>query len=168
MRKGFNIIEKPLDYQPVDRTAGIEKLTLELIKSRARLANQLENETEKAERWGAGLLCEVLEIADSLERILKQAEKLPPSPGTEKLEGHIRTVYNQLSHILQQRDVVPFESLGKQADPALTEIIDSVVREDCLDEEVVEEVEKGYLYQGNLLRRAKVIIAVGKEENNHD
>ena len=62
---------------------------------------------------------------------------------------------------------MPFDTVGKQADPTLTEIIGSEERDSCLDEEVIEEIERGYLCEGKLLRRARVKVA-RKKGGDHD
>jgi molecular chaperone GrpE len=163
MKNKFLIQEKPLALSLRDEDINIDRKAREIIKSHARLKNELENGLEKAEERGREMFLEVLEIADSLERILYQARLLPQEPSTEKLTGHVRTAALQLEQVLRRRDVVPFQSIGKPAAPELTEIVATEERDECLEDEVIEEIEKGYLFKGKLLRRAKVKIARKKE-----
>ena len=168
MKKKFTISEEPLPSPLRDDTADIEGRGRVLIKSYAELQNKLDDYDVEAEEWEKGLFLDVLQIVDSLERVLFQAEKLPQEAAVQKLVGYVRTTAHQLNHLLQRRKVVPFDTIGEPADPELTEIIDVEERDDCLDEEVIEEIEKGYKYKEKLLRRAKVIICQKKEDTSYD
>ncbi len=168
MKNEFAILETPLPSPLREETADTGEGVAALIKRCAKLMNNLEKETEKAEKWKRELFLELLEVVDSLERTLSQAEKLPQQAATEKWVGHVRATAHQLSWLLKRRGIVPFDTMGKEADPGLTEIVGEMERDNCMDDEVVEEVGKGYLYQGQLLRRARVIVARKKEAENHD
>jgi molecular chaperone GrpE len=163
MKRKFNICEKPLPIASVDESADIEGRGILLIKRCARLMNDLENEREIVEQWKEHLYLELLEVVDSLERIVLQAEKSSGEAAPARLIEHIYAAAHQLSWLLKRRGVAPFDTVGKEAAPELTEIIGIEVRDDCLDGEVIEEIEKGYLLKGKLLRRAKVKVAKKRE-----
>ena len=164
MKNKFTIIEKSLPHPEIDKSTDITGLGAALIKRGAKLMNDIEMEKEEAEHGRQELFLELLEVVDSLDRILSHTTVSTPETDAAKLEGHIRAVARQLSWLLQRREVVPFDTMGKQADPELTEIIDFEERDNGLDEEVIEEVEKGYIYRGRLLRRARVKVIKPREE----
>ena len=164
MKNKFTIVERPLPHPEIDISTDITGLGAALIKRGAKLMNDMEMEKEEAEHWRQELFLELIEVVDSLDRIRSHTTISMQETDTAKLEGHIRAVTRQLSWLLQRREVVPFDTMGKQAAPELTEIIDFEERDNGLDEEVVEEIEKGYTYRGRLLRRAKVKVIRLREE----
>jgi molecular chaperone GrpE len=163
MRKEFKIIEKPISARPLDIVPNIGEGVAALIKNGAKMTSNLEKETENTEKVRKELFIDMLEIADSLEHILLQIGELPKQETTEKIAGHVHTTTQQLTWLLRRRGVFTFDTVGKLADPALTEIIGEEERTDCIDEEVIRETAKGYMYKGKLLRRARVIVARKKE-----
>jgi molecular chaperone GrpE (heat shock protein) len=72
-------------------------------------------------------------------------------------------VASQLSQVLARRQIVPFDIMGGLADPELTEIVDRSERDDCQEGVVIEQVERGYKWEGKRLRRSKVIVAKRQE-----
>ncbi len=105
MKKRFPILEKPLPCLPRNETASIADEVSALIKKGARLTNDLEKESEKAEKWKKELFLELLEVVDGLERTLQQAEPLAQQDTMEKWIGHVRTTTHQLSWLLKRRGV---------------------------------------------------------------
>ena len=134
------------------------------IRKYAKLLNEVEDATRETENWKKNIFLELLEVVDSLQRILSQAENMPRDDTVDKLAGHIRVAGRQLNQVLSRRDVIPFETMGTRADAGLTEVVDVRETDTGMDEEVIEEIQQGYLYRGNLLRRAMVIVSKLKEE----
>jgi molecular chaperone GrpE (heat shock protein) len=163
MRKEFRTTEKPIPVDKVDNTQDIRQGFITLIKSNAKITRSLEKEKEKSEKWGNDLLLDILDIADSLERTILHAEELPKHGDIDKIVGHLHSTAQQLAWILKRRGVTSFDTVGKTADPATTTIMEEEERSDCQDDEVIRETAKGYLYKGQLLRRARVIVARNKE-----
>ena len=163
MKNKFTIVEPPLLCPEIDKTTDIKGMGVALIRRCAKLVNDMEEEKEESERWRKGLFLELLEVVDSLDRIQSQVETSTQETDAAKLGVHLRTLARQLSWVLQRREVVPFDTLGKEAAPGLTDIIDREERDTGLDEEVIEEFEKGYTYCGRLLRRAKVKVITKRE-----
>jgi len=163
MRNKFTISEQPLPLPHRDENTSVGEGVADLMKRYATLTNDLEKENEKSEKWKRELFLELLEVVDSLERTLSQAEKLPRQAATEKLIGYVRATAQQMSWLLKRREIIPFDTLGKEADPRLTEIVGEKEEEGRHEDEVIAELGKGYLHKGQLLRRARVIVARKKE-----
>jgi molecular chaperone GrpE len=68
-------------------------------------------------------------------------------------------VKTQLRDFLKANNVEPIESSGKNFDPALHEIIQAAEAEGKESGTIIEEVVKGYMVNGRLLRPAKVKVA---------
>ena len=101
------------------------------------------------------LLIPLLEVMDSFDRLFAFLEG---KPVPEYLET-VRLIARQLERVLNGAGATPVGSLGKAAEPGKHEILD--VRDAAGVEEglIVEEVERAYEWDGELLRKARVIVA---------
>ena len=138
------------------------------IKDLQRLQAEFENHIKRSNKEKENIslitkheICKkILPIVDEFEITIKVAEKT-----SEK--GHItegiKMVFNHLYKLLNDQGMNSIGSIGKKFDPFVHEVVKKV---DSNEEEgiILEEIQKGYLFQGNLLRPAKVIISNGKKE----
>ena len=97
-----------------------------------------------------------LPIIDDLERALKVSKDAKDVKAV--IEG-IDLIYSKLKHNLTQKGLEPIESLGKEFNTDLHEAITNIPAEtDDMKGKVVDELEKGYLLHGKVIRFAKVVI----------
>lgn len=108
-----------------------------------RHADEAENERKR-------LLLAFLGIADNLERALAHAD------ADGALSEGVRLTYQDLQRLLRQEGVEPMVTVGQPFDPQKHEAIAVVPGGE--QPMVVDETQKGYLYRGELLRPAKVIV----------
>ena len=94
----------------------------------------------------------ILPILDSFEVALKNK-----TVGTEFAKG-IEMIYAQLFSMLENSGLKRIDAEGKQFDPYLHEALmqEESDKEDGL---VIEEFQKGYFLNGNILRHSKVKIS---------
>ncbi|PJE58464.1 MAG: nucleotide exchange factor GrpE [Candidatus Portnoybacteria bacterium CG10_big_fil_rev_8_21_14_0_10_36_7] len=98
----------------------------------------------------------------SKQEILR--ELLPLMDAFEAAVGHFKETEGlkmMLVKILKENGVEVIETLGKQFDPHIHEAIKHI-ESDKPDEEIVEEVQKGYNLNGKILRIA--IVKVSKQK----
>lgn len=75
-----------------------------------------------------------------------------------------RHIYNQLITLLQRHGVTTIEAQGQQFDSTLHEAIENIsVSEKEKDTMVIEEMEKGYMLFGKVIKPAKVKVGEYKE-----
>jgi molecular chaperone GrpE len=92
---------------------------------------------------------------DDLERSLDLvSEKTSPF-----IDG-IRVTHRKLLALLEKEGVRPFESVGKPFDPALHEVAGTRPAGDETEGVVVAELRRGYTFKDDLLRTARVVVAV--------
>lgn len=106
------------------------------------------NDQVKEERHR--LLCEILEVADNLERALAHLDE----PG---LREGVALTWEGLQHFLEREGVTPIAALGQPFDPARHEAV-AVGRGGTKPGHVVNEVQKGYRCGDRLLRPARVVV----------
>jgi len=131
-------------------------------RARADLLNYKKEEMERIGsfmRYGQEeFLLKLLPVLDNLERAEQQtAESDKANPVTQ---GCLQVI-SQLREFLRSQGAEPFETAGQKFNPELHEAVGEVDPPAGGGKEpgtVIEEVERGYLFLGKLLRPAKVKI----------
>jgi molecular chaperone GrpE len=98
----------------------------------------------------------ILPLADSLARARNVAEE---TAGAEQITEGLRMTEEEFYAILQQLDIEPIESLGQRFDPTYHEAVFQIPAPDAEPNTVIEEIKKGFLFKGELLRAAQVVVA---------
>ncbi|HXV27563.1 MAG TPA: nucleotide exchange factor GrpE [bacterium] len=104
------------------------------------------------------LIRHLLPVLDNFERALSHASE-EKDPQSKALVSGIELVHKQLTEILKNQGLVRLESVGKTFDPHLHEAVASHEEAGQVDE-ILTEIEAGYMLHGKLLRAAKVRIRV--------
>ena len=164
------------DAQPIKkaRTAGVWKAEqrsrrLAIIEQDVRTLMRRLAEAEAADREKGRehtehlnrLYLALLDATDAMERVLNSinAKKDACTPQMNIWVGNFRTVQRLLRKVLSGQGVVSIENLGLEFDPQWHEIEEIRYQPAAEEGTIVEEVQKGYLWNGKeLLRRAKVVV----------
>jgi len=107
-----------------------------------------------------GILKSFLPSLDSFDRILKAAEQSPTQD--ELLQNwiiSIQTIHTKLLQTLQKVGLEPIDSIGKPIDLNCHEVVEYRKTQDYPHNTVIDEVSRGYLFKGETLREAQVIVA---------
>ncbi len=130
----------------------------QLFDRMARLQAEFDNARKREARervdfrdYATGNAVEqFLPVLDNFQLALK-------SGGTaEQLRAGVELILKQMEEALRSLNVQPVEAVGAQFDPHVHESIDSVERVDLPDQQVLEEVRRGYRIKDRLLRPALV------------
>ena len=106
-----------------------------------------------------GILAKLIGITDNLKRGTDCAANLTnPNCLEDMIEG-IMLINKQSHDLLAEYGVTPYQSVGKQFDPALHECICLVEQDDLPENTVVEEFQTGYKIHDRVLRPAKVSVS---------
>jgi molecular chaperone GrpE len=101
------------------------------------------------------LLLELISVQDSFDRAF-QSEALKAEP--QVYQG-MRSIQRQIHQLLEHRGVLTFDSVGQPFNPSLHEAVEAEPSQKYPDTTVSREIEKGYLWDGKVLRAAKVVVA---------
>lgn len=129
----------------------------ELDNTRKRLQRTYQERLLQARR---DLLRRFLVVADNLERALEAAKS-----GGDILEG-VELTYRELQRFLSEQGVEPIEAIGKPFDPMLHEAVGVVSSDGVEEDTVVNELQRGYTHEGELLRPALVEVAKPPEASS--
>lgn len=131
-----------------------------LLRKQAELDNfrkRTEREKEEFSKHAtADLIRSLLPALDSFERALKHRD---PKVPREFYQG-IELIQRDVLDILTRAGLDPLDTRGQLFDPHLHQAADSVESDRHRDQEIVEELQRGYKLRHRLLRPAVVKVAV--------
>lgn len=132
----------------------LQRLQLDFDNFRRRTQREKEEFVETA---GASLVEILLPVMDNFERAIQA------SSGDESAfrEG-IEMIIKQMQKVLSDAGLEPVEAVGSPFDPNLHQAVMVVEEDSCQENTVVEELQKGYLFAGKVLRPAAVKVSSKK------
>jgi molecular chaperone GrpE len=137
------------------------------IRTLAELDNykkrSAKEKTDVIKYGNENILRDILPMIDNLDRALKHAEG---SCDFEAFKKGLEMLRSQLMSSLQKHGLEAIECTNKIFDPNFHEAMLQVESEAFEKNQIVDELEKGYLLHGRLLRPAKV--SVCKNKNTKD
>lgn len=138
----------------------IEELTDKLKRSMAEFDNyRKRTEKEKSAMYEIGakdIIERILPVIDNFERGLAA---IPEEEQKSKFAEGMDMVYKQLLSTLEEAGVKPIESVGKEFDLNLHNAVMHVEDEECGENMVIEEFQKGYTYRESVVRHSMVKVA---------
>lgn len=138
----------------------IEELQDRLKRQMAEFDNfRKRTEKEKASMYEIGakdIIEKILPIVDNFERGL--AAMPEDAKGTPFAEG-VEKIYKQLMKTLEDAGVEAIEALGQQFDPNLHNAVMHIDDEQYGENEISQELLKGYKYRGSVVRHSMVQVA---------
>lgn len=157
--------KKDEEQQPSDnKQEDLEKKNEELLNTLRMVQAEFENYKKRVERdrenlvknANKDLILEILPIIDNFEMALQtydgSTEELP-----EFAKG-IELIYSQLIDVLKRAGVEQIEAEGKKFDPHHHECL-MQVESDKESGIVIEQFQKGYTFNGMVIRPSKVRVA---------
>lgn len=130
------------------------------------LKKRFDRETEQIKNYcNERLVTGLLDIVDELELAIKNGEISTTTQGL--LEG-VEMTLKKLKKVLEQEGVTPIDNPeGKTFDPTKHNAIATVELTAVPDGTVVEEIRKGYVMRGKVLRPTIVKVAVNKSQDQN-
>ena len=157
----------PVAELPAGLAAALDKLRAErdaLYDRLLRKQAELENLRKRAQREkedflqhaAAELIRALLPTLDAFERALQHRDANVP----EQFFQGIELIHKELLDVLTRAGLAPLETVGKTFDPHLHQAVETVEAGEHRDQEIVEELQRGYKLKQRLLRPAIVKVAV--------
>ena len=143
-----------------------------LLRTMAEMENQrrrFEKENQEAYEFGGfNLARESLSLLDNIDRAIisfKNDEKFKNNKDLNKIIDGIEIVKQDLVSIFKKNGITPIECINKKFDPnfhqAMLELEDNT--KDART--VVQEIQKGFMMKGRLLRPSLVGVTKKREQN---
>jgi len=127
-----------------------------------------ERETnELTVRCNEKLVAELLCVVDDLERALHSGKETDDASAL--LKG-VEMIQQNLGRMLEKEGLEHIDAVGKVFDPEFHEIAVKIPRNDCEEGLVLEEVRRGFVFKGRVLRPCMVNISclADKEKDKNE
>jgi molecular chaperone GrpE len=135
----------------------VEADIVALMRQSSALRTQLKDCAERSMHEKKAMLLRMATVLDAFDRVFanigdkeKDADRL-----TRIWVGNFRSVHRLLDSALKEAGVTRIESEGK-AIPGFHTVVETVEKPDLENDTIAEELETGYLWGEEVLRRASV------------
>lgn len=108
------------------------------------------------------LLGFIEEVVDNVERCLKGVDTTEVSPDAAKWVRRMRILRKKIDTLLESYDIVPIDVATSS--PGVTRVIGVERHENMPDGKVLSVIRRGYLWKGEVLRKASVVVSGNSDE----
>ena len=115
-------------------------------------------EAEKSDMYSAGIRKTVEKILPVLDNFERGLAAVPEADRKNSAYTGMEMIYKQLIKILTDMGIEPIEAEGKEFDPNFHNAVMQVESDELESGTVAQVVQKGYLYQGKVIRFASVTV----------
>jgi molecular chaperone GrpE len=147
---GEKISQEDFDRLKADRDQLFDRV--------ARLQAEFENVRKREARERADF--RDFAVGNAIEQFLPVLDNfrlaLGSSASPEQLRTGVDLIVKQMEEVLRSLNVQPVETVGAVFDPRIHEALEKVERDDLPDNQVLDEVRRGYRIRERLLRPALV------------
>tara|TARA_B100001123_G_C14915149_1_gene869399 strand:- start:22 stop:609 length:588 start_codon:yes stop_codon:yes gene_type:complete len=173
--------EEKEEIQEISNEDKIKELEDKLARTLAEMENQrrrFEKEREDAFEYGGfNFAKEALNLIDNLERSkqsIESDETLKNSEALKKISEHLEIIYKDTISIFKKNNIEPIKSINEKLDPNLHQAMMEIEDDSKESGTIVQEIQKGFLIKGRLLRPSLVGVSkkisknVEKTEKNEE
>ena len=107
------------------------------------------------------VLKDMLPTVDNLARALEEAKDKADDP----FVAGVKLVYDGLVKALADHGATPLDSVGEPFDANFHEALAQLPSEEVEEGHVINEVKRGWMLHGKLLRAAQVVVSAGKAKS---
>ena len=123
----------------------------------------LKERSELLKYQGEGLLRDILEVVDNLERAVQFSDADPSN-----IKSGLELTLKSFIETLSRWDVRSESTVGKPFDPNIQSALSRVPGQDVDIETVIEELKKPYFYKDKLLRAGEAVVAAPAAPSGDD
>lgn len=159
--------EKPgkSKHKKEDKTEKLEEELAQVNDKYLRLYSEFDNyrkrtvkeKIELGKTASAEVISNILPVLDDFERAIRAFEI--SSESTDALKHGIILIFNKFMNVLSQLGLQQMKTIGEVFNTDFHEAVTNVPVEDPERKgKVIDEIEKGYLLNGKVIRYAKVVV----------
>lgn len=124
---------------------------------RKRVAKEYLEKEAEANR---NLIAKLLPVLDNLDRAIEVSRNgAENDEALKSFHQGIQLIDQQIHNILENEGLKPFSSKGEEFDPSRHDAVLSVETAEHEPNKVLDEVEKGFVFRGKVLRHARVTVS---------
>jgi molecular chaperone GrpE len=161
--------EAGLDASELDALK-VEELSAKWLRALADLDNYKKRVQRERIQWDRTareeVLIPILEVIDNFERAIYGEHADGPDAGDangsasgDAFRDGVELIFRHFLDVLEKGGVTPIETEGRDFDPNLHEAVGHVESDGHKTNQIVQEMQKGYMLGDRLLRPARVVVA---------
>jgi molecular chaperone GrpE len=128
------------------------------------LKKRLDRQLEEIRKYGnERLILELLGIVDELEVAVIESKQ---TQSVAVLLKGVEMTLKKLKKVLELEQVSPIDCIGQVFDPSKHEVVEKIESEE--EGKIVEEIRKGYIMKGKVIRPSVVKITVKSSSKNKE
>lgn len=142
--------------QKIDElTAGLKEKEERALRLQADFENFRRRTSKEKEELSAVIKQEILKdmlpLLDNFERAMAAETK-----DAEAFQKGVDMIYTQLQEVMKKNGLEPIETEGQKFDPNFHQAVMRVQNEDLEDDDIAQELQKGYMVEGRVIRPSMV------------
>ena len=123
---------------------------------------RMEKETEEYRRFAkVDFFVQILPVLENIDRAIKGVSE---NSAKDSFFQGMEIICRQFKDTLKSMGLTEFSALGEIFDPSRHEAVGTTERGDQPENTIIEEVSKGYLVGGKVIKPARVIVSCLKQE----
>ena len=139
---------------------GHSQLQQQLLRLQADFENfrkrTLREKEELSSQAGKNVITDMIPVLDNLYRALEAGKQ---KGDLDKFIEGIDMIYSQFWNVLQDKGLEYIDCKGKEFDPEIHQAVMQKEVEDGEDNIVLDEIQRGYLLSGKLIRPSMVLVS---------
>jgi len=146
----------------------LQRVTADYLNFQKRVPRQIADAIEYEKK---SVIKTLLPILDNLNHTIQNTstacgeparpelvEGVEPAQNADALVKGIKIIYDQMIYTLKQHNVEPIKAVGEKFDPSLHEAITQKADPQHPADTVLEELQKGYKINGQVIRPSRVVV----------
>ncbi len=139
----------------------------QLLRLKAEFDNyrkRVEKEKIEARSWGKlDVIMPLLSLVDVFEQAMAQVQN---AQDVKQVTVGLEFLHKNFSSFLKSEGLAPLDVVGKAFDPHLAEAVEQVETDNGQVGSVLAEIQKGYTFQGRVIRPARVRVGVAGKRSS--
>lgn len=155
-------VDEASETEAPDEAQQIEKLTADLkekeervLRLQADFENFRRRTAKEKEELSAvvtqGILKDMLPLLDNFERAMAAEAK-----DGEAFQKGVEMIFTQFGEVLKKNGLEKIETEGQKFDPNFHQAVMRVQNEELEDDDIAQELQKGYMVKGRVIRPSMV------------
>lgn len=160
------LAELALEHEALEKAqAKADDYYDQLLRLKAEFDNyrkRVEKEKVDARQWGKqDVIVPLLSLVDIFDQAMDQAHN---ATDVKQVSVGLEFLHKNFSAFLKSEGLSPVEVVGKPFDPHVAEAVEQVEVDNGQAGQVLSELQRGYRFNGRVIRPARVRVGVAKEE----
>jgi len=142
----------------------LRHLQAEMENLQKMTKRQVDSVTRQASE---GVLLKLMPILDALQQATK-ISRTEHSLSTEEISVGLKMLFKQLLEVMKSEGLTEIPAKGELLNPQRHEVVSFIETSDVPENTVMEEVRKGYLLNGKVIRPSLVVVSKPKPSRDQE